>query len=668
MANSQFGSVLRYISRLVVPAHEGDRTDGQLLEAFAARCDPVAFEALVKRYAPLVWGVCRRILPNDHEAEDVFQGTFLVLVRKSGTLDRRGSLANWLHTVAYHLALKTRMQSAKRRTQEREAHDMPRTEPAVDDSREELHAVLDEELHRLPDKYRGPLVLCYLHGKTNEEAARELGRPMGSMSRHLDRGRELLRKRLIQRGVALSAVALVATPAPAAVVNNTVQAGLAYAAGQTAAGILSAEAVTLAEGLVKATAASQIRVVTALILAFGLIGTGAGVLAYRSREVADTHRGEVSPPPPLAAVRAGAIDDGLALAVEKQIALWQPTPLERRIDEIGWANGLRDAQRLAKEHGRPIFLLVHSGDIATGRSCAGSAHLRASGLSNDRGIELLNRYFIPVYIANQDFAKEGTASLEERAAWQQLRQQAVKAGVLGGTSWVYILSSEGVPIDSYHGCQVASAANLIDFLEWHVLHLNARQGKTLVEPRVLSRPPQADADTLVLHLTARYLKQEGDARVPLQLQLGESKDYGWRGYPAENWLVLPRERWLKLLPSRTVRVGTSWVVDPDVSDPLLRCFYPQTEENDLARNRIDDGWIMATVAFVEGDRARIRLDGTLRMKHRFSIVDDDHFVDANVLGTMDVELGARRIRNVRLFTPHASYGGDAFGVAVRSLP
>ena len=208
MANGQIGTVLRYLRQMVGTGETGDRTDGQLLESFASRHEAAAFEALVHRHAPLVWSVCRRILRNEHEAEDAFQATFLVLVKKAPTLDRRGSLGNWLYTVAYHLALKARMKAARQRTQEKEAADMVQSDPTADGS-EELHAVLDEELHRLPAKYRGPLVLCYLQGKTNEEAARELGCPAGSISRHLTRARDLLRERLAQRGMAVAPALLV---------------------------------------------------------------------------------------------------------------------------------------------------------------------------------------------------------------------------------------------------------------------------------------------------------------------------------------------------------------------------------------------------------------------------------------------------------------------------
>src|SRR5262249_54845933 len=160
-------------------------------------------------------------------------------------------------------------------------------------------------------------------------------------------------------------------------------------------------ALALAEGLLKATAVSKLKVAAALVLALSLLGTGS-VLAYRNLhekalpDQEDQGRSAAALTPP------AAIDGGLAENVDRTIDAWQPTREERRIDDIGWAKDLRDARRLAREHNRPIFLLVHSGNLATGRCCSGSAHSRASALSNDRIIDLLNHYYIPVAIANQD--------------------------------------------------------------------------------------------------------------------------------------------------------------------------------------------------------------------------------------------------------------------------
>src|SRR6516162_1777976 len=191
-------------------------TDQQLLEQFAKHRDEFAFAAIVRRHGPLVLGVCRRIVRDHHDADEAFQATFLVLARKAGSVRWRGSVGNWLYEVASRVSRKLRAVAARQR-----AHELSTATPATDRpastpdpldeaSRRELFDVLDEEVGRLPNKYRAPVVLCYLQGKTHEEAASQLGWPSGSMSRHLARAHDLLRERLVRRGVVLSATLLTA--------------------------------------------------------------------------------------------------------------------------------------------------------------------------------------------------------------------------------------------------------------------------------------------------------------------------------------------------------------------------------------------------------------------------------------------------------------------------
>jgi RNA polymerase sigma-70 factor (ECF subfamily) len=177
-----------------------------LLEWFVAGQDEEAFAALVRRYGPLVQGVCRRVLHDWDDAQDAFQATFLVLARKAASLAKPEALGNWLYGVAYRTAVKAKARAARRRETERQAASLPRPDPSLDRARHELREVLDEELSRLPEKYRAPLVLCYLEGKTNQEAARQLGCPAGSMSGRLARGRELLGERLAAREKGLAAL------------------------------------------------------------------------------------------------------------------------------------------------------------------------------------------------------------------------------------------------------------------------------------------------------------------------------------------------------------------------------------------------------------------------------------------------------------------------------
>jgi RNA polymerase sigma factor (sigma-70 family) len=263
-----------------------DVPDGQLLERYVKTRDQTAFSALVHRYAALVYGVCRRVLHDSHAADDAFQATFLVLVRRASVLDRRGTLANWLYTVAYRTALKARANAARLRAHERQAADMPAPQHDEEAHWKELRPLLDEELHQLPEKYRAPLVLCYLEGKTHQQAARLLGWPIGSVSRRMARARELLRQRLTHRGVVFSASLLFAlmakksaVAAPATLVTSTVKAAVLFGAGATAAsGVASAQVAALAQEMLKVIGVTNLKFIPPkplLLLLLLIFGSGA---------------------------------------------------------------------------------------------------------------------------------------------------------------------------------------------------------------------------------------------------------------------------------------------------------------------------------------------------------------------------------------------------------
>jgi RNA polymerase sigma factor (sigma-70 family) len=185
-----------------------ERTDPELLRLFADDSCEAAFDVLVRRYGTLVLGVCRRVLHDDHDTEDAFQATFLVLARKAGTIRKHESLASWLYKVAYRIAVRVRAGKARRRAREREAiQHLATFSPGLSHG-PYLGEFLDSELQRLPEKYRTPVLLCYLQGASNEEAARRLRCPTGTLKIRLLRARQLLRKRLERRGVALAMSAL----------------------------------------------------------------------------------------------------------------------------------------------------------------------------------------------------------------------------------------------------------------------------------------------------------------------------------------------------------------------------------------------------------------------------------------------------------------------------
>src|SRR5438105_4394729 len=184
MTGGRVNGIVEYLHRLARPGAAGEGTDGQLLEQFVTRRDQAAFAALVRRHGPLVWGVCRRLLRHTQYAEDSFQATFLILARKAGAVGKRDSVRSWLYGVAYRVAVRARTTAERRR--ERPLPDV--AAPRQDDPCPDLRGVLDEELSRLPERYRAPLLLCHLEGKTQEEAARLLGCPRATVATRLARG------------------------------------------------------------------------------------------------------------------------------------------------------------------------------------------------------------------------------------------------------------------------------------------------------------------------------------------------------------------------------------------------------------------------------------------------------------------------------------------------
>lgn len=255
-------------------------TDAQLLLRFTAAADEAAFAELVRRHGPMVRGVCRRLLAHEQDAEDAFQATFLVLARKAAAVRRPESLPGWLYGVACRTALRAKVHRARRPCPDR-LYLATTADPADELTWGEVRGVLDEELGRLPEKYRAPLVLCYLEGRTQDEAARQLGWGKDVLRGRLDRGRERLRRRLTQRGVALSAGLFAATLTPtavsAALVETTARAATTFAAGGTA----STAAVVLAQGGLRAMTLGKLQTATVFLTAM-VCAVSAGGLAYQT--------------------------------------------------------------------------------------------------------------------------------------------------------------------------------------------------------------------------------------------------------------------------------------------------------------------------------------------------------------------------------------------------
>jgi RNA polymerase sigma factor (sigma-70 family) len=259
MAIRPISQVIEHIRR----ESTADLTDNQLLERFIAHREEAAFEALVRRHGPLVWGVCHRRLRDHHDAEDCFQAVFLVLARKAASLASRELLANWLYGVAHNAARKAGAANMKRRAREKHVKDMP--EPAVGASREsDLPALLDLELSRLPEKYRVPILLCELQDKTHQEAARQLGCPVGTLSGRLSRARTMLAKRLAQRGLVLTAGALAGLGTEGTAAAALTAATVRVATGQLS--VVSARVAGLVEGVLKTMLIHKLRKIALLVL------------------------------------------------------------------------------------------------------------------------------------------------------------------------------------------------------------------------------------------------------------------------------------------------------------------------------------------------------------------------------------------------------------------
>ena len=280
MPTSLVRSVIEHLRRAVTP-----ESDGELLGRFVERRDERALAALVDRHGPMVWGVCRRVLSH-HDAEDAFQAAFIVLVRKAASVKPREMVGNWLYGVAQHAALQARRTIARRR--EVQVTEMPDAAAAQNDQWPDVQPLLDQELSRLPDRYRAVLVLCDLEGKTRRDVAVQLGCPEGTVASRLVRARSMLAKRLTQRGVVLSGGSLAAVlshniasaAVPAAVVSSTIKAA-------SLCGQVSLKVAALTEGVLKTMLLTKLKSVMAVLVIVAMIGAiGFGIA--RGQQKGDT--------------------------------------------------------------------------------------------------------------------------------------------------------------------------------------------------------------------------------------------------------------------------------------------------------------------------------------------------------------------------------------------
>lgn len=298
MGTPQLSRVLAHLRNVLVKHDTARLSDGGLLTLYVRQRDEAAFEALVRRHGPMVLGVCRRVLHNSHDVEDAFQATMLVLVRKAASLRTPGKVGNWLYGVAYRTALEARKVAAKRRAKEAMAPPPTETPESVSS---DLRAVLDQELDRLPDKFRAAIVLCDLEGMTRKEAAHRLGWPDGTVASRLASARKLLANRLSRRQRTLSAgavAALVSENSSACLPPWLVSTAMRVASlsGPLPTGLISAQVVALTQGVMKSMLLTKLKIAAAVCLLAGLTSCGIGMLTHKVLSAAPTAQAQGAPP------------------------------------------------------------------------------------------------------------------------------------------------------------------------------------------------------------------------------------------------------------------------------------------------------------------------------------------------------------------------------------
>ena len=355
MSGGDPSGALRDIGTLFSDGMLGGLTDRQLLERFVNRNDSSAedaFTILLERHGPMVWGVCRRLLPDRDAAADAFQATFLVLVRRASAVRVDDSLGPWLYGVSRRVAARARATSLRRRARETGGVEAV-AGPAPDPDRAERLAILDEEIGRLPERQRAAVVLCDLEGLPHEEAARRLGCPVGTVESRLSRGRQRLRDRLVRRGLAPAAAALwaeMAREASAAMPAALIKHSARFVTSSPAAGAVPVAVTALAEGVIQMMWLARLKPLVAVAAALILATAGVAVQGRQQPAPEGAREQAKTAPPPTAGAGGAAVPDmaaNRALARE-QLAL---------IDEaLAMLHQLARNARI--EYRRPAFLPV----------------------------------------------------------------------------------------------------------------------------------------------------------------------------------------------------------------------------------------------------------------------------------------------------------------------
>jgi RNA polymerase sigma factor (sigma-70 family) len=311
MAETRHHPILNYLRQVLGAEASGGVADAELVRRFVSSRDEAAFELLLWRHAGMVLHVCRQILRDTQAVEDAFQATFLVFIRKAASVSRRESLGGWLYRVAYRIALKSRSLAKRQASTDAELERLEAPAEADDADQRELRRLICEEVNRLPPKYRAPIVACYFEAKTHEEAAQQLGWPRGTVAGRLSRAREMLHRRLVRRGVTLTAGAFAAAlpmrssqAALTRLIDTTIQTAKLFAAGRSASVLVSPRVAALAEGVLTAMYWTRVKIGMAVLLVLGLGGASAALWATQRDTVEQP--GESAPSAGTASASGGA--------------------------------------------------------------------------------------------------------------------------------------------------------------------------------------------------------------------------------------------------------------------------------------------------------------------------------------------------------------------------
>lgn len=586
-----------------------------LLQSFVEQGDRKALGLLFTRHADAAYRFALRLAGRPADAEDVVQTAFIQVFHHAANFKGESAVKSWILGFVHNACRRKAREERRRKARQDRAREWSETVLAPTSPDPESQLLVQQAVQGLPEHYRTPIWLHYAEGLSPGEVADVLEVPENTVRKQLSRGLDRLREVLAPAGAALSVAAILPTLAI-----------------ETAPSTLSASLHGIAASTVPASAAVQSGIGAKLVVC------GASALLIASTATWlwwGEHQHEERPPE--------------FAEIDRRVLEWQPSPDERRFDRIGWAPDLRTAERLSKESGRPVVLLTQSGRVNLGRTDGGSQALRASALSDSRVIDLLNGYFVPIYLSNVDYDDHGLASVDEKAEWKRIYNEAHDAGMPVGMDRLYVLG----PADRrVLGTMALSKATSETFAAWLDQQRRTPCGEPLVQPTAQSTSPPRDPDDLVLHVTARYLDAKGEI---------EKKRANYHEFPAEDWIVLRPAEWRMLL--------SSGKLDPSLARRLFAAFHPldmSVGQSPNERNHYDRTDLRVTVL----SRSFARIEGELRMDRSFTQFTNpvDVPIAAPVKGYIEFDATRGGVRSLRIITEDATCGRNRFGVAVRSIP